>query len=159
VQRWRRWTAGAVAAGVIAIGAAATTWVVLDQRLGDARQRTEQLAQEQARVNAILSAPDVALRTVAVPGGGKLTVAASASQNAGVVLMSELAAPPTDKVYELWLLNDTSAVQAGTLLAGQRSATRVVAPISGADKIGVTLEPEGGSKQPSMNPIATVPIA
>jgi anti-sigma-K factor RskA len=159
VQRWRRWTAGAVAAGVIAIGAAATTWVVLDQRLGDARRQTEQLAQQQARANAVLSAPDVALRSVAVPGGGKLTVAASASQNAGVVLMSDLAAPPTGQVYELWLLSDTKPVRAGTLLAGQRSATRLVGPLTGAGSIGVTLEPEGGSDQPSMNPIATVPIA
>jgi anti-sigma-K factor RskA len=160
VQRWRRWTAGAVAAGVIAIGAAATTWVVLDQRLGDARQQTEQLAQQQATINAVLSAPDVALRSVPVPGGGKLTVAASASQNAGVVLMSELAAPPADKVYQLWLLSDAAKpADAGVLQAGQRSATRLVGPISGVGSIGVTLEPDGGSKQPSMNPIATVPIA
>jgi anti-sigma factor RsiW len=159
VQRWRRWTAGAVAAGVIAVGAAATTWVVLDQRLGDARRQTEQLAEQQARVNSVLSASDVALHSVAVPGGGTLTVAASASQNAGVVLMSELAAPPTDKVYQLWLLSDTAPVPVPALLAGQRSATEPVAPLGGADNIGVTLEPPGGSKQPSMTPIATVPIA
>jgi hypothetical protein len=160
VQRWRRWTAGAVAASVIAVGAAATTWTVQDQRLGDERQRAEQLAREQARVNSVLSAPDVTLRSVPVPGGGKLTVAASPSQDAGVVLMTEFAAPPTDQVYQLWMLSDTARPASATVLAeGQRNATALVGPLGGADSVGVTLEPVGGSDQPTMDPIVTVPIA
>src|SRR5437763_413205 len=35
--RWRRWTAAAVAAGIVAIGAAAATYVVEDQRVRDAQ--------------------------------------------------------------------------------------------------------------------------
>src|SRR5690348_1372714 len=37
VQRWRRWTAAAVAAGIVAVGAAVATWAVDQQRVHDAR--------------------------------------------------------------------------------------------------------------------------
>jgi anti-sigma-K factor RskA len=160
VQRWRRWTAGAVAASVLAIGAAATTWVVQQQRLDDERRQSEQLAQRQERVNAVLTAGDVRFSTAPVPGGGKLTVASSPSRNAGVVVLSDLPAPPSDRVYQLWLLSDGgSPASAGVMAAGQRGGTTLVETLGGASDVGVTLEPPGGSAQPSMQPIATVPIA
>jgi len=159
VRRWRRWTAAAVAAGVVALGGMATVWVVQEQRVGDARQQAQQLRTDQARLNAVLAASDLRLRTSDVPGGGTVTVAISPSLNDGVALMSNLPAPPEGKAYQLWLIQGESPTSAGVMAAGQRTGTAVLETIGGADTLGLTLEPVGGSPLPTMTPIAGVPLA
>jgi anti-sigma-K factor RskA len=159
VRRWRRWTAAAVAAGVVALGGMATIWVVQEQRVGDARQQATQLQEEQARVSAVLAAGDVQVRTTRAIGGGQVTVAVSPRLDDGVVLLSNLPAPPEGKAYQLWLISDRSATSAGVLAAGQSSGARILDSIGGADTLGVTLEPEGGSPSPTTDVLAGVPLA
>ena len=79
VRRWRRWTAAAVAAGVVALGGIATVWVVQEQRVGDVRQQAETLRADQARIAAVLAAGDVQVHTTGADGGGRMTVAVSLS--------------------------------------------------------------------------------
>src|SRR2546421_198187 len=57
--RWRRWTAVAVAAGIIAVGAGAATFAVENQRGRDARSQAAQAQQ----VADVLDAPDAVGRT------------------------------------------------------------------------------------------------
>jgi anti-sigma-K factor RskA len=152
VQRWRRWTAAAIAAGVLALGGTATVWVVQEQRVREADRQAAQLRD-------ILAAGDVQVRTTTVSGGGKITVAVSASRNDGVVVVSDLPAPPEGKVYQLWLIDESSPRSAGVMAAGQRSGITPLASVRGADTLGVTLEPEGGSPAPTSGPVAGVPLS
>jgi anti-sigma-K factor RskA len=152
VRRWRRWTAAAVAAGVVAIGGVATT-VVIEER------RVDQLAAEQARITAVLSAGDAEVRTTSARGGGRITVATSPSLDQGVVLLTGLPEPPAGKTYQLWLITGTSPTSAGVMAAGQREATVLLDSVGTADTLGVTVEPEGGSPRPTADPIAGVPLA
>jgi anti-sigma-K factor RskA len=137
VRRWRRWTAAAVAAGVIAVGAAVGTWAVDQQRVRDARAEAGQLRD-------LLAAPDVRVRTMAV-AGGQVTVLVSPSRDAGVAVLDHLSAPGDGKAYELWLIRGDKPEPAGTLAAGERDATRRLEQIGDARKFAVSVERAGGS--------------
>jgi len=151
VRRWRRWTAAAVAAGVVAIGGVATTVVIEERRVSDAQRQTDQFA-------AVLAAGDARIRTASVAGGGKVTVAVSPSLNEAVVVMSGLPEPPAGTAYQLWLIQRTSPTSAGVMAAGQREGTVVLGALGDADTLGVTLEPAGGSREPTTDPVAGVPL-
>jgi len=152
VMRWRRWTAAAVAAGVVAIGGVATTVVIEERRVGEAQRQADQLA-------AVLAPGDARVRATDVTGGGKLTVYVSPSLNKGVVVMSGLPEPPSGKAYQLWLIQGRSPTSAGVMAAGAREGTVVLEALGSADTLGVTVEPAGGSRLPSQDPIAGVPLA
>jgi len=157
-SRWRRYTATAVAAGILAAGAGAATWAVQEQRV---RQEQDNLAiaqQDQARTQSILSAPDVVFRTAPMLGGGKVTVASSQLRNAGVALVGAGRTPASDQVLQLWTIRGQGApVSAGILATGQASGTKVVDGLPGTDVFAVSLEPAGGSAQPT-SILATVPL-
>ncbi len=152
VRRWRRWTAAAVAAGVVAIGGVATT-VVIEER------RIDQIAAEQARLTAVLSAGDATVRTTGASGGGRITVAMSPSLDQGVVLMAGMPEPPAGKTYQFWLITGRSPTSAGVMAAGQREGAVLLDTIGSAETLALTVEPEGGSLEPTADPIAGVPLA
>jgi anti-sigma-K factor RskA len=154
VRTWRRRTVAAVAAGVVALAGLGTVWAVQEQRVGDAQQVADQLQDAQNRIGVIMAADDAEIRRVNVPGGGTVTVAVSRSLDDGVVLMDDLPTPPDGKVYQLWVIKGTSPTSVGVMAAGQSSGAAVVDSVSGADSIGVTLEPTGGSPTPTL-PIVT----
>jgi len=152
VRVWRRWTAAAVAAGVIALGGIGTVWVVQNTRVSDARSQTQAL-------ESLISAGDLKVRQAAV-ADGRVTVAISPSRNEGVVVMSGLPTPPDGKVYQLWLIRNNNATSAGVMAAGQSSGTATLSNVAGADTFGVTIEPVGGSAQPTPNQmVAGIPLA
>ena len=143
--RWRRWTAGAVAAGIIAIGATAGTYTVEEQRVHDARAQAAQAQQ----VAAVLDAPDAVVRTTDA-AGGRVTVVVSASLDKGVALLHGLSDPGSDHAYQLWLLHGTRPDSAGVLAAGTGDGTRVFTGVRGADVFGVTRENAGGATAPTL---------
>jgi len=158
VLRWRRWTATAVAAGVVALGGIATVWVVQEQRVDDVRQQADQLRIDQARIAAVLAASDVRLRTSPVAGGGTMTVAVSRGLDDGVIMLSGLARPPAGQAYQLWLLQGEDAASVGVLAAGQSQGTALLDRLGAADRVGVTLERAGGVSRPSTPTLAGVPL-
>jgi anti-sigma-K factor RskA len=151
VARWRRRTAAAVAAGLIALAGMGTVWVVQERRVGQAEQQAASLA-------AVMAAGDTQLRTVAVPGGGTITVAVSKRLNDGFAVMSDLPAPPPGKAYQLWLIRGTEPTSAGVMNAGQTSGRAELTNVDGADLLGVTVEPAGGSARPSTPTVAGVSL-
>jgi anti-sigma-K factor RskA len=155
-SRWRRYTAAAAAAVVLAGGAGAATWAIQDQRVRDERAVAAAAQQREARTRAILAAPDLVVRTAPMVGGGKVTVASSAQANAGVVLFGADAAPGDGRVFQLWTIRGKTATSAGVLALGQDTAVQIVDGLPGSDQVAVTVEPAGGSAQPTTTPIAGV---
>jgi len=146
--RWRRWTAAAVAAGIVAIGAAAATYVVEDQRVHDAQAQA-------AQVTSILDAPDAVVRTGDL-AGGRVTVVLSASLNKGVAVVQGLPDPGTGKAYQLWLIKDRQPQNAGVLGAGASGGARVFSDVQGADQFGVSHEKAGGAGTPTTPLVGSV---
>jgi len=76
--------------------------------------------------------------------------------------MADLPPPPKGKVYQLWVVtNKNETISAGLITTDESGrgfrATRVPADIEIA-AAAITLEPEGGSQQPTM-PIYTMGAA
>jgi len=64
------------------------------------------------------------------------------------------------KVYQLWLIGPVRIVSAGLLPAAQSGVTRpvVATGIVKGDKLGLTVEPAPGTKQPTTTPITAPPL-
>jgi anti-sigma-K factor RskA len=156
------WLQGLVTVtAVVAIVAA----VVFGIGQSDTRQQLSQVRGQQAAIAAVLAAPDV--RTVSGPTslGGRTTVVLSAELRELVVSTSGLPVFTSGKVYQLWLIGPSqtaaTAVRSAGLLPAATSgltAPYLASGLVGGDKLGITVEPAGGTKQPTTTPIVLLPI-
>ncbi|WP_052852848.1 anti-sigma factor [Streptomyces avicenniae] len=152
----RRAVAFALAACVTAAalgGTAVWQW----QTAQDARARAEQVEARAAELSRVMSAPDARVTTGPLPGGGSATVVVSASADRAAFAVSGLAAPPPGKVYQLWFDEDGRMRPAGLLDPAADGETVLMdGALGGASGMGVTLEPDGGSPQPTSDPLAVM---
>lgn len=93
---------------------------------------------------------------------GEATVIASADQAAALLrLPADLQPAPQGQVYQAWFVGgDGSARSAGLLTEDVLQEREVVlqGDPAGAAAVGLTLEPEGGSDQPTSEPFTVVPL-
>ena len=160
---WRRWRrrmprlalaaclAAAVAAGGIAVNA--------EHQVQRERTRSAQAQSEAAALSALLAAPDATFRTGQVKGGGSSTVVSSASLRQTAFVYQGLSPLPSHKVYQLWYSKGGRMVPAGLVPTGTADgATMLVGTPHGAAGVGVTVEPAGGSSQPTSAPVLLLPL-
>jgi len=120
---------------------------------------------QQAQANqlaVIMASPDKQEISADVAGGGTATIAWSNDELASVVMVDGVAVLPSDKVYELWYINEDGARPAGTFSvdSSDADAWRVLdGEMQAGDQIGVTVEPAGGSTTPTTDPIVAVQTA
>jgi anti-sigma-K factor RskA len=150
VSKWRRYTAGAAAAGILAAGAGATTWAVQEQRVREKNAVVAAAELRESRMQSVLAAPDLVVRTAPVIGGGRVTVASSALQGASVVSMRADRAPAANQAFQFWTIREgQNPADAGVLPAGEASAAQIVDGVPGNDIFAVSVEPATGSAQPT----------
>lgn len=70
------------------------------------------------------------------------------------VKIGNLPAPPTQKQYQLWALKDGIPIDAGVF--DVEKGLLKVKDIEAADAFAVTLEPQGGSKQPTLEDLQVI---
>lgn len=94
-----------------------------------------------------------ALHSISLKGAGGSLVVSSGGEAALVV--SGLAAPPAGKTYEVWVIRGSSARPAGLFSphAATTAVIRLAERVSSGDRVGVTLEPKGGSSHPTGKPL------
>lgn len=158
VARWRRLAAAAAVVGVLGVGAAASTYAVQEQRLGDQRVAVAAAQQRADRIQAVLAAPDAALFADDLTGGGRVTVVVSDSVDAGVVVLADAPEPGPDRAYQLWVVDGVTPVSVGLLAPGQARSTELIEGVRGRDAFAVSLEPAGGSPAPSTTPLVGIPL-
>jgi anti-sigma-K factor RskA len=141
----RRWLAAAAAAAVIALGGVAVGSYIADQN---------------DPLNQVVRAEDVREASVPVAAGGTATVLISSSKDALVVRMKDVPAPPSGKVYQMWLIpKDGSApVSQGLMDEAALSKPAIVKGIASAASLGITVEPVGGSAAPTFPTVAAAPL-
>jgi anti-sigma-K factor RskA len=131
----------AVAAAVLLVVAAAlgaATVEALD-RAQDAEQRAE-------LITAIATDPDRQVATALVPDGGQSTVIAARGH--AILRTTEMAQLPENRVYQLWVIRSTGPESAGLLGRGGELEA-LIEDMQGALGVGVTVEPAGGSSEPT----------
>ncbi|MFD6859291.1 anti-sigma factor domain-containing protein [Rhodococcus sp. NPDC060090] len=136
-NRRRNFLLTAAAAVVIAIGG-----------IGVATQFRQELPPTSAQV---LAAEDVRTTSGSIEGGGTATVVYSKNVDAGVLVMNNVAPPTDGTVYQMWLIGPDGATAAGTMAPDDvaPSTTAVLEGISDATALGFSVEPSGGSTQPT----------
>ncbi len=108
----------------------------------------------------IFAAPDVRTVSGEIPGGGTATVVFSREQNAGVLVMNNVTPPAEGTVYQMWLVDADGPHPAGTMDAEQvaPSTTAVLPDLGGSQALAFTIEPPGGSAQPTSPAFAELPL-
>lgn len=159
-QSW--FTRLAVAAAIIGIAAAGAlggiTWNT-QQQLADLTEQIARDGDQSSTMTQVLQAPDARiLRTSS--DGSQATTVASRQQGKAVFLSRNMPAPPPNRVYQLWFIGGTGPTSAGLLTheSGDRTAPAVAAMPTDTAKMALTVEPRGGSPQPTTNPIMMIDI-
>ncbi|MEU8383213.1 anti-sigma factor, partial [Streptosporangium sp. NPDC048865] len=129
-------TAAAVVLGVVAV---------------DAAREREELRQ----VVAVIAAPDARTVRRPVSSGGTGVIVVAPSQGRLLFTASGLPPLPGSRVYELWMMGGDGVRPAGLLeRAADGSVVPVLAtPLRGDERVGLTVEPAGGSDRPTTAPI------
>ncbi|MFI6344774.1 anti-sigma factor domain-containing protein [Streptomyces sp. NPDC050560] len=148
--RLTRWALAACVAVAAGLGGTAA-WQY--ERAQDARQQAARAEHDADAVASVLAASDARTRSARVAGGtGTLVV--SARRDQAVFLASRMPEPPAGKVYQLWFAKGGAMRSAGLMSPDRASQTVLMrGPVDGASAIGITVEPSGGSRQPTSEPI------
>jgi len=105
-----------------------------------------------AEIARVVTAPDAHVAIARTGAGGSVTVVTSAALRESVVSATGMAALPAGRVYQVWVMSPAGARSAG-LLTGTQLLTSAVTP---GDRIGVTVEPAGGTTRPTTTPVAVL---
>ena len=148
----RRWPAVPRRLAVLAAAASVAAAVALG-----ITQLSAQHQLDQARATAIarvVTAPDAHVETARTSAGGSVTVVTSAALREAVVSASGMASLPSSRVYQVWVMSPSGARSAG-LMHGSSLLASAVRP---GDRIGITVEPAGGTARPTTTPVAVLPV-
>ncbi|MGX1026018.1 anti-sigma factor [Streptomyces sp. SAI-097] len=147
-----RWALAACLAAAAGLGGTAV-WQY--ERAQDAGERAAQAERRAETLAGVLAAPDAESRTARLADGASGTLVVSARQDRAVFLASGMAEPPRGKVYQLWFDDHGTMRPAGLMDPGStRQAVLMEGAVDGAAGVGITVEPAGGSRQPTSDPIA-----
>jgi hypothetical protein len=153
-SRWVPRVAIAVgAAGLAAAAALAVAAVSTANQLNSAVSREAQIA-------AVLTAPDARMAAASTSVGGRAIVVVSRAERKMVFTCAGLPSLPSSQIYELWLLGPAGARPAG-LVPGPsagRTASVLASGVAAGDKVGVTVEPAGGTSSPTTTPIVVLTL-
>ena len=128
------------AAAVVIVGAGAVVW--------------QQPWQDPTVAESVLGASDAQSTTVEV-GEASATVTHSDSVGRAVIVTDDMPPPPEGQVYQLWLQQpDGAMVSAGLMPVAPDQTVLLEGDAATATAAGITVEPAGGSPEPTTDPIA-----
>ncbi len=113
------------------------------------------LRADRAAISKIVSASDAQTTNKAFEGGGHVRLISSDIADGAYIVASDMPSPGTGKVYQVWVVKDDSPVSEGVFTT---DGEMVMKDLNGADRIAITVEPAGGSKQPTTPPITTLAV-
>jgi len=164
-QRSRPLTRLALAGGALAVVAAVILAIALVNTQHQLNQANHQLSQAQAQLQAITAvqtATDAKVITKRTAVGGIVTVTSSAAKRQMVLTTAGLPPLAPGKVYQLWLIgHPPNKIRSEGLLApahNGRTGPVLISGVLAGDTFGVTVEPAGGTIQPTVTPIVGIPL-
>jgi anti-sigma-K factor RskA len=109
-------------------------------------------------ISQVLTAPDAHSQTLRTSAGGSVTVVVSATRHAVVVSALGMRSLPATETYQLWVMGPDGARSAGLLSGTGRTGPVLAGGVRPGDRIGITVEPAGGTSSPTTNPVIAVPV-
>ncbi|KAA1420248.1 anti-sigma factor [Nocardioides humilatus] len=153
VELKRRWSSAPllVAAALVLVALAATAWI---------RPWQGGSSDELTAAERVIQADDVQRAAQRFADGSKATVYLSRSEGRAVVKTDDMALAPAGKVYELWLQTPEGVMERAGLMPDESDTTYLLeGDASDATGVGITVEPDGGSDQPTTTPILLVDLS
>jgi len=146
---------------VLLVGAAAAAGLFFSGgALLNAQPNTGNSSYVAQGMSQILAASDVQHTVSTVSTGGKATLYWSDKLQRSAVVLDGVASLPSSKTYQLWYINGSQVASAGTLEATSNNPSQVlVGDMKQGVTVGITIEPQGGSKQPTSSPIVSLQSA
>lgn len=150
---WPRVATGLVAALVAGI-------VVLGIRLDDVQDDLDRSQQIGAQMRQLVEADDMQMVRVG-EGESQGTVLVARSLDVAVFIGDGMAPAPEGHTYQLWLMHENGPVVSAGVLGSPPDGH--VGPVTarglaGVDRLGVTVEPDGGSPQPTSDPVMMIEL-
>jgi anti-sigma factor RsiW len=153
----RRFTLAACLAASAVLGGVAV-WQY--ESAQDAREQADASRRQQAGLARVLAAPDAKTTGSAeLPGGARGSVVVSRERDRAAFLTTGMGSPPSGKIYQLWFADGKKMRPAGLMdTAGESKAVLMEGDVDGASAMGITVEPAGGSRQPTTEPLAVMKL-
>lgn len=139
-----------LAVAATALGAAAVPSAVAWQQA----QQTQRVEQQAQAFSDLLTEPGAQVVQADVAGGG--VAVGVLAQDRALFTASGLGTPADDRVYQLWVLRDGEASSAGILSDDAGRVQALADDFVAGDGLAVTVEPAGGSEQPTTDPIVVL---
>jgi anti-sigma-K factor RskA len=114
-----------------------------------------------AAIAAVLAAPDAHTESLTTSVGGKINSVVSLREHEAVVTTADLPKPSGTHVYQLWVINSAGVARSAgllTLTSSGSSTPVLAAEVLKGDQIGITVEPAGGTAQPTTTPVVLMPV-
>lgn len=163
VRRLRPVTRLAWAGAAVSLVAALVLAIALvntQSQLSRARQQLSQAQAQLAAITAVQTATDAKVITKGTPVGGTVTVVSSVSLHQIVVRTSGLPRLKAGKIYQLWLIgkkpNKTRSEGLLVIPPNGHTGPVLISGVLAGDTFGVTVEPAGGTIQPTVTPIVGI---
>jgi anti-sigma-K factor RskA len=156
-SRRRSWLpyATAAAALIVAAGSGVTVW----QQTQRQNQLEEDLTTAQQQLDdstRLMQADDLHTSTAELPKGGSVTVRSSESEQLIRLSPDDIGQPPAGKSMQMWVIGDDGPESAG-LMTGE-PVTIAGHDFSADSVFGITVEPKGGSDQPTTDPVVAISL-
>lgn len=154
IQRW--WPR--VATGLAAAMAVAV--VALGIQLSETREELDDARAVGAQMRDLIAASDTEMVRVEADGSAGTAILAR-SLDMAVVAVSGMEPAPAEHEYQLWFIGDEGARSAGMLGNPDDGMLGPVAAhgVNDAEQMGITVEPEGGSDQPTSDPVMMMDLS
>jgi anti-sigma-K factor RskA len=124
------------------------------------RQAQRAVGARSSVVQSLLDAPDVRAVTTAMKQG-QGTLIYSRSEHRLVLIGRGMPVLPADQTYQLWMMTKTGApISGGVFRPDQAGNVEVPASgdLDGVDRMGVSVEPAGGSAQPTASTVQVLQL-
>lgn len=144
----------ALAASVLLLVAVVLGGLALDahQERQELQAQMEEMESQRQQAESLLGAPDLDTRRMETPDGAQVTLSYSVEQQAMMVMPHQVEDPGESEDLQMWIIDDDGAHDAG-LMPTDGPAMITTRSFGESATFGVTVEPEGGSPQPTSDPV------
>jgi anti-sigma-K factor RskA len=154
-RQWRDRVSILVAAAAVIAALGVGGWALNERN--DARDEAAVSQQMTAELTSIFTAGDAQTVSASTKSGALTTVVRSPSRGVALLLASGLPSLPSGKTYQAWTIDNDKATSAGTFEPqGDQTAFKLPPAAVETGTVAITVEPAGGSDQPTTTPIVAL---
>jgi len=145
LNRWRAVAAAAVVVALVAVG-----WGLLRDDDPLSREAVAVPSESEVALAELLEAPDLEVYASGEDSASRGAVLRSEATGTAAAILQDLPGLQSGQVFQAWAIADEAPVSAGVFETGDGATTVMLeGDVGTAEVVAVTIEPDGGSDQPT----------